>query len=134
MGVQSYFASTNKNNTIDDGNVIETALKQLPEMPAKNPDGSWGYQEDNQLGTYFSNPLADALTRENYEKGLQMLLNAYTNITFCEGLMLRLEYCGTYNYNNSYYFQPELTLGNWSQTSMAQGAFPTANTGRSSNT
>lgn len=117
MGVQSYFASTNKNNTIDDGNVIETALKQLPEMPAKNPDGSWGYQEDNQLGTYYSNPLADALTRENYEKGLQMLLNAYTNITFCEGLMLRLEYGGTYNYNNSYYFQPELTLGNWSQTS-----------------
>ena len=117
VGVQSSFARTQKNNTIDDGNVIETALKQLPEMPAKNPDGSWGYQETNQLATYYSNPLADALTRENYEKGLQVLLNAFTNIDICKGLTLRVEYGGSYNYGNTYYFQPNLTLGSWSQNS-----------------
>lgn len=117
VGVQSSFARTQKNNTIDDGNVIETALKQLPEMPAKNPDGSWGYQETNQLATYYSNPLADALTRENYEKGLLVLLNAFTNIDICKGLTLRVEYGGSYNYGNTYYFQPNLTLGSWSQNS-----------------
>ena len=117
VGVQSSFARTEKTNTIDNGNVIETALKQLPEMPARNPDGSWGYQETNQLATYYSNPLADALTRENYDKGLQLLINGYANINLCKGLSLRLEYGGSYNYGNGYYFQPNLTLGSWSQTS-----------------
>ena len=117
IGVQSSFAHTKKNNTIDNGNVIETALKQLPEVPARNPDGSWGYQEKNDLGTYYSNPLADALTRENYEKGLQVLLNANATVNIYKGLTFRMEYGGTYNYNNTYYFQPNLTLGSWSQTS-----------------
>lgn len=117
VGVQSSFSRTEKNNTIDDGNVIETALKQLPEMPAKNPDGSWGYQETNQLATYYSNPLADALTKENYEKGLQLMLNGYANVNICKGLSFRMEYGGSYGYNNTYYYQPNLTLGSWSQTS-----------------
>ena len=117
VGVQSSFSRTKKNNTIDDGNVIETALKQLPEMPAKNPDGSWGYQETNQLATYYSNPLADALTKENYEKGLQLMINGYANVNICKGLSFRMEYGGSYNYNNTYYYQPNLTLGSWSQTS-----------------
>ena len=117
VGVQSSFARTQKNNTIDDGNVIETALRQLPEMPAKNPDGSWGYQETNQLATYYSNPLADALTRENYEKGLQVMLNAFANVDIYKGLTLRVEYGGSWNYGNTYYFQPNLTLGSWSQNS-----------------
>ena len=117
VGIQSSFARTQKNNTIDDGNVIETALRQLPEMPAKNPDGSWGYQETNQLATYYSNPLADALTRENYEKGLQVMLNAFANVDIYKGLTLRVEYGGSWNYGNTYYFQPNLTLGSWSQNS-----------------
>lgn len=117
LGVQSSFARTQKNNTIDNGSVIETALRQLPEMPARNPDGSWGYQEKNDLATYYSNPLADALTRENYEKGMMVLVNAYANVNLCKGLSLRMEYGGNYNYNNGYYFQPNLTLGSWSQTS-----------------
>lgn len=117
VGVQSSLSHSKKNNTIDNGNVIETALRQLPEMPARNPDGSWGAQEENQLATYYSNPLADALTKENYEKGLQALINAYANIKFYKDLTLRIEYGGSYGYNNSYQFTPELDLGTWKSTS-----------------
>lgn len=117
IGVQSSFSRTEKNNTIDDANVIELALRQLPEMPARNPDGSWGYQEVNQLGIYYSNPLADALTRENYDKGLQLMINGFANVNICKGLSLRMEYGGNYSYGNNYYFQPELTLGQYKQTS-----------------
>lgn len=117
VGVQSSLSHSKKNNTIDNGNVIETALRQLPEMPARNPDGSWGAQEENQLATYYSNPLADALTKENYEKGLQALVNAYADIKFYKDLTLRIEYGGSYNYNNSYQFTPELDLGTWKSTS-----------------
>lgn len=117
VGVQSSLSNSKKNNTIDNGNVIETALRQLPEMPARNPDGSWGAQEENQLATYYSNPLADALTKENYEKGLQALVNAYADIKFYKDLSLKIEYGGSYNYNNSYQFTPELDLGTWKSTS-----------------
>ena len=113
MGVQSSFARTKKVNTIDDGNVIETALRQLPEVPARNPDGSWGYQEHNDLATYYSNPLADALTRENYDRGTQLMFNGYANVNICKGLSLRVEYGSNYNYSNHYYFQPELDLGEY---------------------
>lgn len=117
LGVQSSLSHSKKNNTIDNGNVIETALRQLPEMPARNPDGSWGAQEENQLATYYSNPLADALTKENYEKGLQALFNAYADFKIYKDLTLRIEYGGSYDYNNSYQFTPELDLGTWKSTS-----------------
>lgn len=119
IGAQSSLATTKRTNTIDDYNVIETALRQLPEMPAKNPDGSWGYQENNQLGIYYTNPLADALTRENYNKGLQAIINAYANVTILPGLTARVEYGGTYDRNNTYFFQPAMTLGQFKQTSQS---------------
>jgi len=119
VGAQSSLATTERNNTIDDNNVIQTALRQLPEVPARNPDGSWGYQENNQLGIYYTNPLADALTRENKNKGLQALINAYANITILPGLTARIEYGGNYDRGNWYYFQPEMTLGQMKQTSQS---------------
>lgn len=119
VGAQSSLSHTKRNNTIDDNNVILTALRQLPEVPAKNPDGSWGYQENNQLGIYYTNPLADALTRENYNKGLQALINAYANITILPGLTARIEYGGSYDRANSYFFQPAMTLGQFKQTSQS---------------
>lgn len=120
VGAQTSIASTKKNNTIDDNNVILTALRQLPEMPAKNPDGSWGYQENNQLGIYYTNPLADALTRENRNKGLQAMINAYASVDICRGLTARIEYGGTFDYNNSYYYQPVMQLGQFKQTSSSR--------------
>lgn len=40
-GLRASVAKTQQNNTIDNGNIIRTAIQQLPEVPAKNPDGSW---------------------------------------------------------------------------------------------
>lgn len=120
IGAQSSLARTKRNNTIDDYGVVETALRQLPEVPAKNPDGSWGYQEDNQLGIYYTNPLADALTRTNYNKGLQAIINAYANVTILPGLTARIEYGGTFDHGNRYYYQPAMTIGKFKQTSKSE--------------
>lgn len=117
IGAQSSLSHTKRNNTIDDNGVIQTALRQLPEVPARNPDGSWGYQENNQLGIYYTNPLADALTRTNYNKGLQAMVNAYANVTLLPGLTARVEYGGTFDYGNWYFFQPEMTIGQFTQNS-----------------
>ena len=120
IGAQSSLSHTKRNNTIDDNGVIQTALRQLPEVPARNPDGSWGYQENNQLGIYYTNPLTDALTRTNYNKGLQAMVNAYANVTLLPGLTARVEYGGTFDYGNWYFFQPEMTIGQFTQNSNSQ--------------
>ncbi len=119
IGAQTSISRTKRKNTIDDNGVIMMALRQLPEVPARNPDGSWGYQENNQLGVYYTNPLADALTRQNYTKGLQAIINAYANVTIIPGLTARVEYGGTFDYSNWYYFQPAMTLGQFKQTSQS---------------
>ena len=41
-GLRASVSKTTQNNTIDSGNIIRTAIEQLPDTPARNPDGSWG--------------------------------------------------------------------------------------------
>ena len=116
VGVQSMFAHTNRTNTIDNNSVISLALRQFPEVPARNPDGSWGMKQDDLTGSEVDNPLANALTRENYDKGLQVIANAWANFSY-KGFSLRLEYGGSYDYSNNYYFVPNLEYNTYTQKS-----------------
>jgi len=111
IGVNAYTARTQQINTVDNAGIISTAVQQLPEVPARNPDGSFGAQQTNMYGTYFSNPLADALMRENYNRGMQLNVNAFADISFTKDLVLRVEGNGNYNYGTSYYFQPAYDFG-----------------------
>lgn len=119
MGVNAYAAHTKQINTVDNGDIISLAIRQLPEVPAKNPDGSWGTQQENMYGTYFSNPIAEALMRENYNKGSMLNANIFTDITPLEGLVLRVEGNASFNYNNSYQFTPSYNFGLYNQLSSA---------------
>ena len=116
-GLRASVSKTTQNNTIDSGNIIRTAIEQLPDTPARNPDGSWGSQAENMYGTYFSNPVAEALMRENYNKGLQMYVDFFADVTIWKGLVLRAEYAGNYYYNNSYQYTPSYDYGHYIQTS-----------------
>ena len=117
-GLRASVAKTQQNNTIDNGNIIRTAIQQLPEVPAKNPDGSWGMQSENMYGTYFTNPVAEALMRENYEKGLQLYVDFFADITLYKGLVFRAEYAGNYYYNNNYQYTPSYDYGLYTQESL----------------
>ncbi len=129
MGVSSYGARTKQENTIDNGDIVSLAIKQLPEVPARNPDGSWGSQEENMYGTYFANPLAEALMRENYQKGTQLSANVFADITPFKGLVFRVEGYGNFNYNNSYQFTPSYDYGKYIQpTSGSRSANNSAST------
>jgi TonB-linked SusC/RagA family outer membrane protein len=119
MGVNAYAARTQQINTVDNANIISTAIQQLPEVPARNPDGSWGTQQENQYATYFSNPVAEALMRENYNKGTQLNINAFADISFTKDLIFRIEGNGSYNYGNSYTFVPSYDFGYFNQQTSA---------------
>ena len=116
-GLRASVAKTTQHNTIDNGNIIRTAIEQLPDTPARNPDGSWGAQETTNFGTYFANPVAEALMRENYDKGTQMYINFFADLTLWKGLVFRAEYAGNYSYSNNYYYQPFYDYGHYTQTS-----------------
>lgn len=109
VGLNASAARTQQANTLDagiHGNVIMMAIRQFPEVPVRNPDGSYGVVSENITGSYFSNPVADAMMRENYSKATNLYMDAFASFDICKGLNLRVEYGGNFSYNNSYQFIP----------------------------
>lgn len=118
FGASASLSRTKQTNTIDNGNIIQTALDQHPNVPVKNPDGTYGYQtEDNNFGTFYANPVADALLRENYNRGTNFYGNIFLDFRIIDGLVLRAEYGGGFNYTNTYYYRPTYDYGFFVQDS-----------------
>ena len=117
MGVNASVAYSKQNNTIDNNGIIETAIKQTPETPARNPDGSFGTQAPNMYGTYYPNPIEQALQRENYNKKLDIYANMFAEFKIWKGLSFRLEYGGSFYYKNSYSFTPSYDYDTYTQQS-----------------
>lgn len=117
VGVNSYIARREQVNTIDNGSIIETAIKQLPEVPVRNSDGSWGTQGENMYGTYFSNPVAEALTREDYNRATDIQVRGYVDIIPLKGLTIRAEASTNINYYTDYKYTPLIDYGYHTQAS-----------------
>lgn len=118
MGVSASLSRTKQTNTIDNGNIIRTAFDQHPNVPVRNPDGSYGFQaQDDNFGTFYANPVADALLREDYDRGTNFFGNIWADFIIIKGLTLRLEYGGGFNYNNHYYYRPTYDYGLFVQDS-----------------
>lgn len=111
IGVNASYAHTKQVTTLDSSGLISVALDQRPDVSPRNADGSYGFVEQDQFGTYYTNPLFEAQMKENYNTNSQFYYNIYANINPIKGLNLRLEYGGSLNYGNSYYFCPEYQYG-----------------------
>lgn len=111
VGINASYTNSKQTTTLDDNGLISIALDQRPDVPAKNPDGSFGFMEKDDNNTYFSNPLFEATMKENYNTNSQFYYNAYANIKPVKGLNLRVEYGGNNNRGNTYFFQPSYQYG-----------------------
>lgn len=116
-GLRASVSRSTQHNTVDNGNIVRTAIEQLPDTPARNPDGSWGSQQTNIYGTYYANPVAEALMRENYNRSTQMYIDFFADVNIWKGLVFRAEYAADYYFNNSYQFTPSYDYGNYIQSS-----------------
>ena len=128
VGFNASGAYSKQINTIDNGGIIETAIRQLPDTPARNPDGSFGTQQSNMYGTYYPNPIEEALQRENYNKKTDLFANAFGEIEFMKGLTFRIEYGGNFYYSNSYSYTPSYDYKTYKQQS---SGYRSANNGYS---
>lgn len=106
-------------NRVDSSGAIYNALNQLPEVPARNPDGSFGMQSENIYGAYYSNPLSDLLQNENYSRSTQVYVNAFADVKLWKGLVFRTEYAANFNYNTDYRFTPSYDYEHFKQQSSA---------------
>lgn len=126
VGLNSSLARYKRENSIEndydyDGvGVIRTALRQFSEVPVRNPDGSYGVVSQNQTGTYYSNPVADAMMKENYRKGLDASVNVWASIDPLPGLNLRVEYGTNYSYSNRYKYTPVYDYEYFTQSSSGE--------------
>ncbi len=97
--------------TVEEQELINTTLEQTPDVPIKNPDGTWGGPDENIYGEYVSNVVAEALLRENKRKNSQLIAGTYADITLLKGLVLRSELSGNISFSNKYLFTPTYTFG-----------------------
>ena len=118
-GLRASVARTQQTNNVDGSGASYNALIQLPEVPARNPDGSFGMQTENMYGTYFSNPLSDLIQNENYSRNTQVYVNAFADIKQWTGLVFRTEYAANFNYSNDYKFTPSYDYEHFKQQSSA---------------
>ncbi len=91
-----------------DNNSIMNALMQQPSVAPTGPDGSYDgpddvWMPDNALA------LAELITNKNRKFNFRH--NVYLEATIIDGLKLRTEFSGDYNFNNYYYYMPDYKFG-----------------------
>ena len=111
VGMNGYFANTDRTVTFEETNAIQTALNQYPDVAPYNPDGTLGFGETHDF-QYQSNPLFEASMKDNWRKNNQLDYNFFANITPVKGLNLRVEYGGSRSWGNNLYFTPAYSYGN----------------------
>ena len=118
-GLNVAYANTRQNITFTENNVINTALNQFPDVAPRNPDGTYGFPQEDSNNTYYSNPLFEAQMKENRTDNYQLDYNAFANIKPLKGLNIRIEYGGNRNWGNTYYFTPYYTYGSITSKSLS---------------
>ena len=120
-GANVSFANTKRTVTFDESNVIQIALQQFPDVAARNPDGTYGFNSDatDKFNVSYQNPLFEAEMRENDRKNFSLDYNFFANIFPVKGLNIRVEYGGSKGWNHTYQFQPDYQYGSTIITSQS---------------
>ncbi len=108
LGASTSASRTSERITISESNLLSTAIEQSPDIPIRNPDGSWGGPSE-AFG--ITNPIAEALDRENDQKRTQLLTNLYGELTLFKSLSFRSEFGTNISFTNKYQFTPRDEYG-----------------------
>jgi len=93
--------------------VISNALQNTPQVPVKNIDGTWGGFETKEGSNQYApvNPIAIASLRTNENVRRELNGGFSLNADIIEGLVFRTSVNGSYNTQNSIYFNPKMKIG-----------------------
>ncbi len=92
------------------GGIITTALKQTPDIPVYNFDGTYAGAVEEGTGGRM-NPIAKAMEEEHVLGRIHLLGNIYGEISFTPNLKFRTEFGGNFNSTSASSFLPTYAYG-----------------------
>ncbi|MBV7532016.1 TonB-dependent receptor [Chitinophaga sp. sic0106] len=115
------FYQTNERLSSTSEDVIRTALNLAPNVPVKNPDGTWGGATTNEFGSNAQyaplNPVAISTLIDNTYKRTGGLGGMSIDVTPIPGLLIRANFNGNFEYADGSKFTPTYQLGYQQNTS-----------------
>ena len=103
---------TNQKLTVSNNyfGIISNTLLQSPDIPVRNPDGSFAGPPANQSVTYY-NPVAEALSTSNKLIRKNFLGNFYADLDLFKGLKYRFELGANTEFSEGDLFRPSYAWG-----------------------
>lgn len=112
IGTSLQLTHIDENVNSTGANVIAEALSQTPDIPVRNPDGSYAGQEHSEGWIAKRvNPVALALVNKNTPKRNQFFGNFYTDISFTKDLSFRNEVSGNFSFQTTDEYYPKYKFG-----------------------
>ena len=123
IGTNLSISGTAEKLSINEDNVISTAIQQSPNAPVYNPDGSFGGPQDvRNDGSYsakITNPVALAFTNTNDFKRITTFGTIFADLTFLKDFTFHGEFNGSYGNDTRAIFRPSYSFGG---NALTQGA------------
>lgn len=110
LGGAATLSRTTQIITIADWDLINSAVRQSPSVPARNLDGTYGGPED--ANDALSNPLALSKLLDKGNKRIGIRGNVYLEIRPLNALSIKTEFATDYGEEMSHTFIPTYKLGN----------------------
>jgi TonB-linked SusC/RagA family outer membrane protein len=112
VGTSLQLTHIDENVNSTGSNVIAEALAQTPDIPVKNPDGSYAGEESSEGWINKRvNPYALALVNKNNPKRNQLFANFYADIAFTKDLSFRNEVSGNFSFRTEDRYSPTYKFG-----------------------
>lgn len=114
IGTNLSVSGTAEKLSINEDNIISTAIRQSPNAPVYNPDGTFGGPQDVVPGRYsaqITNPVALAYTNTNDFKRITTFGTIYADLTFLKDFTLHGEFNGNYGNDTRAIFRPSYSFG-----------------------
>ncbi|MES2520388.1 MAG: TonB-dependent receptor [Bacteroidota bacterium] len=129
IGTNLSISGTAEKLSINEDNVISTAIQQSPNAPVYNPDGSFGGPQDVVPGKYsaqITNPIALAYTNTNDFKRITTFGTIYADLTFLKNFTFHGEFNGNFGNDTRAIFRPSYTFGANALTAGAKNPISTS--------
>ena len=134
IGTNLSVSATSEKLSINEDGIISTAIRQSPNAPVYNADGSFGGPQDVPLpgsgntnySAQITNPVALAYTNSNEFKRITTFGTIYGDLTFLKNFTFHAEFNGNFGNDTRAIFRPSYQFGTNANTAGARNPVSTS--------
>jgi len=113
LGARTSLARTTQTTSIADWNIINSAVRQKPNVPVYNLDGTWGAPNEDDDQQTPTNALAIASLQDRNNRKLTVRGNVYANIKPVSWMSYRTEMASNVGLTETHSFIPSYYFTSW---------------------